>query len=549
MTLRESKSTRSSHYPNENSNLVDSYTFELKKCFNAVLFNKKTNIKKRKNDNYSNRKEKRPKVKRRQNKSIILNIKSKFNPLNPNSNPIEFFYEFQDLLQGKIGQKLNEKEPKRQIPITDRQNSYNLNKNKNNNNLEKKFENRNYNNLNNINNSSNKSSSTKTKEDKFLNRVNYYIDLKNEHINELNSKKNKKILDEEKEKEKENKLNKKFYNSYYVSSTKRKPLYQYHNIDENSLSKNFENFYKNYQKEQKDNKINKFYENKKHKKDLNNSNNNSNILGDEDKFQDFYEKKMRWKKYRDDKINDERNTIEENNEKFINSFSFRPKLNKKSIQIVNKMNNFINFIKNSSCTYRTDKKLKSINKKDIYQKYLLKVRPYVSLIYEKNLPFLKKSASFTKRKESTIEIGMIHTKKGKNIKLIKEKSKDNINNKNNINNNINIIDKKKKNIYKMFKPDKKYSDRKQSKNNKFKNSPNSNNKNISNNNDSKKKIKNKSWWNEIIKKNFNKSNNEDKKIDNLYKVNVRDDCSWSKMCMNQIMLKQIDKNLIRDIIC
>ena len=101
----------------------------------------------------------------------------------------------------------------------------------------------------------------------------------------------------------------------------------------------------------------------------------------------------------------------------------------------------------------------------------------------------------------------------------------------------------------MFKPDKKYSDRKQSKNNKFKNSPNSNNKNISNNNNSKKKIKNKSWWNEIIKKNFNKSNNEDKKIDNLYKVNVRDDCSWSKMCMNQIMLKQIDKNLIRDIIC
>ena len=227
----------------------------------------------------------------------------------------------------------------------------------------------------------------------------------------------------------------------------------------------------------------------------------------------------------------------------MNSFSFKPYINKKSIQLVKKRNDFINFMENKPNKDRNYPNT-MINKKEIYQKYLTIINPYMSFYFEKNPPYYKKNnLSFTKRKPS-VDIGMIHINKGKNIIIIKEKKDNNIDNNtntskdinfqtNNNNNNNNNTYINKKNIFKMFKPEKKEIQKKKINNTLIEfNSQNDKN----NNNNNKYKI----WWREINDKNFNNPKKEEKKNnwnDLLYKVNVRDNSSWNKVCVNKIMPK------------
>ena len=55
------------------------------------------------------------------------------------------------------------------------------------------------------------------------------------------------------------------------------------------------------------------------------------------------------------------------------------------------------------------------------------------------------------------------------------------------------------------------------------------------------------WWNKLNNINNKK---ERKKYNNnyngLYKVNVRENCSWNKMCVNNVVPKRIIRDLLDD---
>ena len=602
MTLCESKSDNNIL---EINNLIESFTTEFKKSYNALKFNKNINPKKK----VINKKIK--KIPKRPNKSIILNPHLKYKTINPHSTPVEFYYEFHDFIKG--GKPKNSKNINNNNKKTN--NNYNNNYNSNNNNNYNSNNNNNYNSNNNnnyknnsydnnyntnilqdkkevppnskdnneindiqelnnnniINNNelqdinefqdNNEDEANDMKElyiterknkshknlldnkngkkpgkiiyrngDRFWNKVKYYMDLKNEHLSELTYRYKMKSSNNIEENKSNKKLNK---SSFLLYPTNRKPLYPYQNIDEDSLSKNFENFYKFFQKEQKLNN-NKLY---KRKKDIDYINNDISYNSNNNKFKHFYDKTMKWIKKRDDKINLERNMLEEKDKRIMNSFSFRPHIDKNSVELINKRNDFINFMENKPNTERNYSYMMT-HKKEIYQKYLATIKPYMAFYYENNSPYLKKySHSFTKRR-SNVDIGMIHINKGKNIILTKDKSLNNTNDKSIIEkNNDSYIGKR--NIFNIFKPDKKHLT-----NNKNKNIQNNSNKTqiIRNNN-----IKQKFWWQEIKKKKYKK---EEKKLDfnDLYKVNVRDNSSWNKICINKIFSKPRDKEVINDFI-
>ena len=89
--------------------------------------------------------------------------------------------------------------------------------------------------------------------------------------------------------------------------------------------------------------------------------------------------------------------------------------------------------------------------------------------------------------------------------------------------------KGKKNIFNIFKPEKRI---------------NKNNKEKENNKDNKDR-KSKLWWNEVNHIN-DKKDKKKKIINGLYKVNVRENCSWNKICENKIIPKKIKTELLND---
>ena len=568
MTLCESKSDINILDIN---NIIDSFTHDFKKSYNAVKYDKKYSEK----TNLDNGKTKE--ITKRPNENSFINGQPKNKPINQKSTPVEFYYEFQDYIKGEKQNKTNKKKENKynerkelnnktndmpEINILPHENVIVDDISELNNDKEKKGdENEISNNCRDIgtnknnsksernllmkNNKKNKKANNSSKiiyrnEDRFWNKVKHYIDLKNEHLNELTYryKMNTTTFGDYKTSKRLNK------SSVLLHPKGRKPLYPYQTNSEDFLSKNFDNFYKLYQKEQKVNP--KLYKRKNNM--INDLNNNTNF--NQQKFQEFYEKKMNWIKNRDDKINIERNMLEEKNEQFMNSFSFKPHIDKKSIQLINKRNSFINFMEKIPNTERNYENM-MVNKKEIYQKYLATVKPFMAYQYENNSPFLKKkSRSFTRRKPA-VDIGMIHINKGKNIVIIKEKKKTNINGTNNANitnnnSSIKLSEKKKnnymnkKNIFNIFKPDKKHLE-----NNKITNVKNNINKNRMQN--GKTTIKNKIWQYEL-KQNYVKKEKQKLDHNDLYKVNVRDNCSWNKVCINKIFSKPRDKEVIHDFI-
>ena len=494
MALQESKSDNNINI----DNLVHSYTKDFKKFFHSIKYPKNNNFPKK--NFYKKKEQDKPK---RQSKSIILEQKSKYNTIHKDSNPIEFFYEFQRFIGKDSKAKENSIKNAKQLSATEIK-------------TKKKA----------INSEIKKKS--KEKNDFFWEKVKYYMEVRNEHLNELTYR----LKMKKEENSEESKINKKLNKTYFLlTNKKRKPLYYNRDLKENSISKNFDDFYKYFQKEQNNNISNttRLYKNKKFVNDLdtnnisfiNNAKNKDKYNSSEkNKYKKFYEKKMNWIKQRDNKIIQERREIEEHEKYVMNSFSFKPIIDKKSIQIVKKRKDFINFMENKPFTERNYHNI-MINKKEIYQKYVATIKPYMSFYYEKNSPFYKKNnLSFT-RKRPSVDIGMIHINKGKNIKLIKEKNIDNDKSFDK-NNESGIINKSK--IFYMFKPDKKNGN----KNEKIK--------------DKKldKKAINENSKKNISFKGINKPKEEEEKkydFNNLYKLNVRDNSSWNKICINKIISK------------
>ena len=241
-------------------------------------------------------------------------------------------------------------------------------------------------------------------------------------------------------------------------------------------------------------------------------------------------------KKKDEKIKLRRKYLDQKDKSYLKSFSFSPNINKRSIKLINKRNNFLSFLENRLSTEKTFDKI-VIDKNEIYQKYLATIKPYMSFYYEKDSPFYKRyKRNFitpNKKSNKSINIGMIHVNKGNNIRIIKEKKINKINSeeeKGKTENNSPI----KKNIFNIFKPEKK--------NNKNKDE---NEKNKENNKN--KNIKSELWWKKLNDLNKNKTKKKkNNKYNGLYQVNVRENCSWNKICVNNIFPVSMNKELLNE---
>ena len=340
-------------------------------------------------------------------------------------------------------------------------------------------------------------------------------------------------MDEDKKNYSMTKMNK---TSILLYPKSRKPLYRHKNVNERILKKEFSIFYNYFQKERRTNENNL----SKSQKYVNYIEEEDKRNNSENKYQKFYEKKLKWLKQKADKIELRRNYLDNKDKIYMKSFSFTPNINKKSIKIVNKRNNFLNFLGNK---FNTDKIIEKINidKNEIYQKYLATIKPYISFYFEKGSPFFKRyKRNFITPNNSnkSINIGMIHVNKGNNIRLIKEEKKNNNDNnkeekekeknENKENNNLN-----KKNIYNIFKPEKKLNKNREE-----------NEKNKETKEDKNKRDK--LWWKKLNNINIKDKKKKYNNYNGLYKVNVRQNCSWNKVCVNNIVPKKFGKELLND---
>ena len=502
MSLYNSQSGNNSLNNNNNNNneeeksnkQLNNYAKDLKKYFLSLKSEKEISKILKKNKYNMRPEEEAPKSKQ--------NIKSFFKKKTQDnlqlSTPIEFLEQIQDFekeTKKKI-EKQKEKEIKKQIEVEKIKEEIIK---------EKKRKER--------------LDSNKKKYDNFWKKVKYYIDKKNEHLSEITYKLKLRNATQDKKNYSLVKMNKTSIQLYPKS---RKPLYRHKNINERLLNKELSFFYSYCQKERRDSKspLSKSQRNLNHFKEEKNKKCNS-----ANKYQNFYGNKINWLKKKEDKNELRRKYLDNVNRK---SFSFRPNIDKKSIKLVKQRNTFLNFLENK---FNTDKDLEktTINKTEIYQKYLVTIKPYMNFYFERNSPFFKryKKNFVTPNKSSkSINIGMIHINKGNNIRIIKEKtSKKEEKSKEKDRNNIQI----KKNIFNIFKPEKRI---------------NKNNKEKENNKDNKDR-KSKLWWNEVNHIN-DKKDKKKKIINGLYKVNVRENCSWNKICENKIIPKKIKTELLND---
>ena len=490
MTLTESKSENSINNINDSNNSINAFTKNLKNCFMKLKSEKDKNdilkiIQKnsKKNSKLIPKRNSRPNISK-----IKRNSKTNFQS---SPTPIEFYCEIQDFVK---------KEKEENILKIEKQK---IEKNKEKENEKKKIE------ENKIRiKKKNKEKILIEKYENFWNKVKYYIDKKTQHLNKIKLELKMGNI-EGNSQEKRNK------SSILLYPKNKHSLYNYKNINEEYLNSKLYYFYKYGQKEKRDksyNIYNNYINNVEDEKSENNFNG---------KYNDFYEKKLNWLKKRENKRELRKKYLDKKDKKIFKSFSFKPRLNKHSIKMINKRNKFLNFLENNPYTYNNLEKI-IINKNDIYQKYLITIRPYMSFYYEKNSPYYKKfktKFSTPEYKNRTINIGMIHINKGNNIRIIKEK--------NNSNNSI----KKNRNIFNIFKPDKKNA--------------------INKKKEEKKNLKTKTkkllWWNEL--NDINKKNNEPKKYSGLYKVNINENSSWNKICVNKIIPKTVGyRNLFNDLL-
>ena len=520
MSISESQSENNSINNNNNRNsfnALSSYTKDLKKCFislkNQNNFAKISKKNTQSSKNISRRASKN-KMETTQNSKHSKNSKIKNKSKSISSTPLEFFMEFKEFSEKEHIKKI-EKDKEKKI-IKEKEAKKKIMKIKKEKKRQKIID------------------LKKQQYDNFWKKVKFYINKKNEHLSQLSHK--IKLRNEQQEKSYLSKF-KPNKTSILLYPKSRTPLYKYKNINETSLNKELHQFYYFYQKERRNERLKesktqnsiKYYVYNEDEKNFDNEN----------RYKKFYDSKLIWLKNRDDKINIRKKYLDKEDNDIFESLSFRPSLEQKSIKLVKKRNNFISFLENQ---LNSDNIYEKINdnyeyKNTIYQKYLVAIKPYMNLYFNRKSPYFKRNKS--KKKSLTpsstnrsINIGMIHVDKGNNIRIIKEKkSKNNDKNNKNINKNNNS---KKKNIYNIFKPDKKYSKKIKNKEKKEKEEKEENEKQNS-------KV---SWWNQIDK--INKKKKVIDKYSGLYKVSVRENSSWNKVCVNNIIPKGINKDLIYD---
>ena len=278
-----------------------------------------------------------------------------------------------------------------------------------------------------------------------------------------------------------------------LTTINRKPLYQKRPLNEvksiDNIVRSF--YYKNFD-EGNDNSFIK-------KPDI-----NSRTL--DEKFSKFYQDNIKWKKSIEEKNNLKRNNNRQRYEEKIRKYSFKPLLDKNSINIIDKLNRFKgidNNINNDLTNYRDEKELinrfKSKLKPIIYNNY------YNSI----NKPIINKRSPFMQRNKSDNDM---RKKTYHNYDYIYKKRQIKKNENYKLNYTIN---------------EKKYQDTKKEKK-----------KDEDNKKMNKKYIKNKDKDLCLIKK--LKELKKDKKVKKieLYKLNIRQGMAWNQDVFNKIIPKQ-----------
>ena len=195
----------------------------------------------------------------------------------------------------------------------------------------------------------------------------------------------------------------------------RKPLYQQKPLnEEKNLDKNFQNFY---EKSLKENQTNTYSI-----KNLKYKNNKNNI---EEKYNKFYEDKMKWKKNVEQKNKNRKLNIEQEYQEFIDNFPFKPYINKKSINIVNKLNR-----KKSIDNNCTNNFYENGNDRETLDKFKTKLKPIINDYYNNknnNPKFGKKNKTFRRTLSETYFNQIINLDDAINnnkMKNIKNKNKN-----------------------------------------------------------------------------------------------------------------------------
>ena len=494
-TLNQNKEKDNNKNNNSNNNInINSFSNDFNKCFNKYKYSKKTNDN---NDDINN-------------KNITTSNKnSNSNQLNINSfAEFEFFYNDSQKKNNNIKQntklnKTNSTKTKENIFKKGRkpQNNHTVSNNKINNKLKN----------NDFNSPMNKVLSIKTQlyDNKFKERKpsqkkikknfsekNFEIFLQN--VKEYQKKKETKINNiRSKSLEKENDEIKKHpiisKNSLLlIKNNKRQPLYQKRPLnEEKNLDKNFNSFYSK-----------NFYENSENANMMVKSPLNNKTI--DAKFSKFYQDNLNWKKKIQDKNDNKRSNKNQIYEEYIGNYSFRPELNKNSINIVDKMN------RNRSINYDiNDNIYDNETEKELIDKLKVKLKPIISYYYN-NKPYVNKRTVYLQRSKSdnNMRKNIYHNYNYKTNQSIKNK---------NYKINYKMNEKKYKKAKKEGKKEEKIE--KKGKIN-------------------KKELEKKERDFYLIIKIKELKKEKDNKKKELYKLNVRQGTAWNEEVINNIIPKQ-----------
>ena len=339
--------------------------------------------------------------------------------------------------------------------------------------------------------------------DTFLERVKEKQASREKHLNNIRSKSS----------EKENIPN---YNQTGISkgsalllkNSNRKPLYQKKPLDEeDNLDKCFKEFYNKTLKENQTNSL--LVKTYKNKNDL------------DEKFNNFYKDNIKWKNNIEQKNKNRRLNKEQELDHCFETFSFKPALNKRSLNMANRMNKnrSIDNIYNNNF-YENGNDIETLDK------FKTRLKPIMNNIYNYNnhMPYLNKRSLGLKRTMSEIYLSQRNNDLAK-IKKTNKKMKINykLNEKKFSKQTNNDINKKKN----------------EGINNKdmIKNNINSNINQNDNNNKISKKI--------------NKCESEDKKgkkKQELYKLNIREGSAWNVEMINKITGDKKYNNIIEGLL-
>ena len=346
-----------------------------------------------------------------------------------------------------------------------------------------------------------KNSYSQTKFESFLERVKDKQKKKEIHINNIRSKS---LESETSEMHNYPEISK--ISLSLLKKNNRKPLYQQKPLnEEKQLEKNFQDFYN---KTLKDNLTNTYIIMSPK------TNKNKDNLGE--KYNKFYEDKMKWKKIVEQKNKNRKLNNEQEYEEYLDNFPFKPSLNKNSINIANKL------YRNRSIANTVNNNFyENGNDKETLEKFKIKIKPLINNIYNDNnyrIYLNKKNHHAFRRTVSEININKINNY---NIDNNNCKIKKNHNNRNKVKINYKINEKKylKQNVGGTNKKGE-----------------------IKNIYDIKEKDYN--LWNQL--EGIKSQKVSDKVKQDLYKLNVRPGTSWNYDVINKITPSRKCERLIED---